>query len=285
MQWVLSGGMIMTTMSALLLLNHHGRSLMNQRTRNVHVVPVLVHTFSSLLFASSARAFSATSSSQKIGTAASFLKDPSLLDWETSSACSSENLFPVTDPASPDTGTILANVPSMDARQAIQNAHETLPAWRDDTTAAVRANLLQQWSLLMTKHADDLAIIMTLESGKPLAESKGEVNYAKSFLDYYAAEATRPTGAGGGFVTPSGFATASGSPRGQMLAMSRAVGVTAMITPWNFPMAMITRKVGPALAAGCTAIVKPSDLTPLSAMALKNLADRAGIPEHVFQVV
>ena len=137
----------------------------------------------------------------------------------------------------------------------------------------------------MTTHADDLATIMTLESGKPLAESHGAVNYAKSFLDYYAAEAIRPTGSGGGFMVPSPFPGTNGGPKGHVLAMQQAVGVAAMVTPWNFPLAMITRKVGPALAAGCTAVAKPSELTPLSAIALKNLADRAGIPEGVFELV
>jgi succinate-semialdehyde dehydrogenase/glutarate-semialdehyde dehydrogenase len=267
------GRMSLIIMSALQFLNSHGRSHVMRRTPS--------NVFSSLLFASSANALSTISS----GTAASFLKDPSLLNWETGAYTSSaENpSFQVTDPASPD--TILAEVPSMDAREAIVRSHEALPSWRDDTTAGFRASLLQEWSRLVSKHADDLAMLMTLESGKPVAESAGEVNYGKSFLDYYAAEATRPTGAGGGFVTPSAFSSPSGSPRGQTFAIQQAVGVTAMITPWNFPMAMITRKVGPALAAGCTAVVKPSELTPLSAIALKNLADRAGIPTDVFQVV
>lgn len=126
---------------------------------------------------------------------------------------------------------------------------------------------------------------MTLESGKPMAESRGEVSYAASFLDYYAAEAIRSSGAGGGFMVPSPFATPSGGPKGNVLAIQQAVGVCALITPWNFPMAMITRKAGPALAAGCTAIVKPSELTPLSAIALENLAKQADIPADVFQVV
>ena len=137
----------------------------------------------------------------------------------------------------------------------------------------------------MTENSDDLALIMTLESGKPLKESYGEVSYAKSFFDYYAAEAIRPTGAGGGFMIPCPFPAADGRPKGHVLAMQQAIGVAAMVTPWNFPLAMITRKVGPAFAAGCTAVVKPSELTPLSAIALKNLADRAGIPEGVFELV
>ena len=113
----------------------------------------------------------------------------------------------------------------------------------------------------------------------------GEVAYAASFLEYYAGEAIRPTSAGGGFISASTFTNSDGSPRGQILAVQEAVGVTAMITPWNFPLAMITRKVGPALATGCTSIVKPSELTPLSAIALHNLAIKAGVPEDVFQLV
>mmetsp|Transcript_16326 Transcript_16326/g.23818 ORF Transcript_16326/g.23818 Transcript_16326/m.23818 type:complete len:404 (-) Transcript_16326:611-1822(-) len=126
---------------------------------------------------------------------------------------------------------------------------------------------------------------MTMESGKPLAESKGEVAYGVSFLDYYAGEAIRPSSAGGGFIAPSPFTTDTGAPKGKIMAVQEAVGVTAMVTPWNFPIAMITRKVGPALAAGCTAIVKPSELTPLTAIALKVLADRAGVPDGVFELV
>lgn len=133
----------------------------------------------------------------------------------------------------------------------------------------------------------DLATIMTLESGKPLKESMGEVKYAASFLDYFAAEAVRPTNAGGGFLVPTPFAQASDgtTPRGQVLARHQAVGLTAMITPWNFPSAMITRKVGPALAAGCTAVVKPAQLTPLSAIAMSTVASRAGIPPDVMSIL
>jgi succinate-semialdehyde dehydrogenase/glutarate-semialdehyde dehydrogenase len=210
------------------------------------------------------------------------LKDPSLTDWPDESPAEDET-FPVFDPASPT--TILAKVSTRNPTAAIEKCSETLPSWRDKTTASQRASLLTKWSALIADHSDDLATIMTLESGKPLAESQGEVNYARSFLDYFAAEAIRPTGAGGGFMVPSPFPGADGGPKGPVLAMQQAVGVAAMVTPWNFPLAMITRKVGPALAAGCTAVAKPSELTPLSAIALKNLADRAGIPEGVFELV
>jgi succinate-semialdehyde dehydrogenase / glutarate-semialdehyde dehydrogenase len=218
----------------------------------------------------------------------SMLNDPSLVvPSDASKDTAAGPTFSVFDPASPD-APLLAEIPSMgktEAQDAIQKSATILPAWRDKTTASVRSNLLRKWSDLVKENADDLATIMTLESGKPKAESLGEVNYAASFLDYYAGEAIRPTGAGGGFVVPSSFAAPDGAPRGQMLAIQQAVGVTALITPWNFPLAMITRKVGPALAAGCTVVVKPSELTPLSAIALQTLAGRAGIPEDVVQVM
>eukprot|EP00934_Nitzschia_sp_Nitz4_P006165 Nitzschia sp. Nitz4//scaffold398_size17708//9046//10800//NITZ4_008805-RA/size17708-augustus-gene-0.23-mRNA-1//-1//CDS//3329550309//6155//frame0 len=211
------------------------------------------------------------------------LNDPTLLtDW----APTSSDTFDVVDPARPDSR--IAQVPSLASavQDKMQESHEILKTWRDETTAMDRSQKLQAWSSLMTQNAQDLALIMTLESGKPLAESMGEVNYAKSFLDFYAAEAIRSTNAGGGTLIPTPFADAStGKPKGTIMAKHQAVGMTAMITPWNFPAAMITRKVGPALAAGCSAVVKPSELTPLSAIALSTLAVRAGIPEAVFQVV
>jgi len=158
-----------------------------------------------------------------------------------------------------------------------------------------------------------VAKIMTLESGKPVRESIGEVGYGTSFIDYYAAEAIRSNSAGGGYMCPSPFSAVDGSPRfvvtiillflklisetsslmqhydhpyrGKVMAVQEPVGVTALITPWNFPIAMITRKVAPALAAGCTVVLKPSELTPLTAIAVKQLANRAGIPDEVFQLV
>lgn len=172
--------------------------------------------------------------------------------------------------------------------QALNAHNDALEAfWRDGTTASYRSNLLTQWSRLMLQEdtLQDLATIMTLESGKPLAESVREIKYAASFLDYFAAEAVRSSNTGGGFLVPTPFAQADGSPKGQILARHQAVGLTAMITPWNFPSAMMTRKVGPALAAGCTAVVKPSELTPLSAIALSTLASRAGIPPNVVSIL
>uniref|UniRef100_A0A7S2XRR2 Succinate-semialdehyde dehydrogenase, mitochondrial n=1 Tax=Attheya septentrionalis TaxID=420275 RepID=A0A7S2XRR2_9STRA len=169
--------------------------------------------------------------------------------------------------------------------KAIEKASSVFPSWRDGTTAHERSAILSRWSYLIKENTDDIATIMTLESGKPIQESQGEVAYGASFLDYYAAEAIRPTSAGGGFLTPTPFTTAEGGPRGKVIAVQEAVGVTALITPWNFPIAMITRKVGPALATGCTALVKPSELTPLTAIALKTLADRAGVPDGVFDLI
>jgi succinate-semialdehyde dehydrogenase/glutarate-semialdehyde dehydrogenase len=213
------------------------------------------------------------------------LKDHSLIEWSPNTT--DERCFPVFDPASPT--AMLAQVPVFDKRDAngaIQRCSVALPSWRDETTATFRASLLSKWSSLIQDNLEDLATVMTLESGKPLAESRGEVNYACSFLDYYAAEAVRSTSAGGGFMVPTPFVSSGTTiPKGHIMSVQQAVGVSAMIAPWNFPMAMITRKVGPALAVGCTAVAKPSELTPLSAIALKNLADRAGIPQGVFELV
>jgi succinate-semialdehyde dehydrogenase/glutarate-semialdehyde dehydrogenase len=235
---------------------------------------------SSSLILSSVRSFSSTTSTTANTVLSSLLKDPSLTNWQSPAE---EGKFAVFDPASPT--KILAEISTCDPKIAIQKCYNALPSWRDETTASHRASLLTKWSTLMENNSDDLATIMTLESGKPLAESYGEVNYARSFLDYYASEAIRPTGAGGGFMVPCPFPGANGGPKGHVMVMQQAVGVAAMVAPWNFPLAMITRKVGPALAAGCTAVAKPSELTPLSAIALKNLADRAGIPEGVFELV
>jgi len=211
----------------------------------------------------------------------SVLKNPSLLP-----DLSAGDTFEVCNPAQPD--EILAYVPRnsrQDVKEAISRSAAALPDWRDKTTAKYRASLLTEWSRLIQENLDDIATIMTLESGKPLEESKGEVSYGTSFLDFYAAEAIRPTSSGGGIITPSPFENSDGSPRGQVMAIQQAVGVTGLITPWNFPIAMITRKAGPALAAGCTAVVKPAALTPLTAMAIGHLAEKAGIPSDVFQLV
>ena len=182
--------------------------------------------------------------------------------------------FPVTDPA---TGEVLAEVPAMGAaetRRAIGAADAAWPAWRA-RTGKERAAVLRRWFDLMNAHAEDLARLMTAEQGKPLAEARGEVAYAASFVEWFAEEAKRTYG---DFI-PSPAADK------RLLAIRQPVGVCAAITPWNFPAAMITRKVAPALAAGCTAVVKPAEQTPLTALALAELAQRAGFPPGVFNVL
>ncbi|MES2296394.1 MAG: NADP-dependent succinate-semialdehyde dehydrogenase [Pseudomonadota bacterium] len=177
----------------------------------------------------------------------------------------------------PATGDMLGTVPHMGAletRRAIAAANIAWPAWRKKT-ARERSAILRKWSDLMLENADDLALIMTAEQGKPLAEAKGEVAYAASFLEWFAEEGKRIEGD----TLPSPW------PDRRLLVTKEPIGVCAAITPWNFPSAMITRKVGPALAAGCTMVVKPAELTPFSALALAVLAERAGVPAGVFSIV
>jgi succinate-semialdehyde dehydrogenase/glutarate-semialdehyde dehydrogenase len=182
--------------------------------------------------------------------------------------------FPVTNPAG---GALLAVVPDMgvaETRRAIAAADAAWPAWRGKT-AKERAAILRKWFELMLAHADDLALLMTSEQGKPLAEAKGEVAYAASFVEWFAEEAKRVYGD----TIPATQADK------RLIVVKQPIGVCAAITPWNFPAAMITRKVAPALAAGCTVVVKPAEQTPLSALALAELAHRAGFPPGVFNVV
>jgi succinate-semialdehyde dehydrogenase/glutarate-semialdehyde dehydrogenase len=177
----------------------------------------------------------------------------------------------------PATGEILGGVPKMGAtetRRAIEAADKALPAWRG-LTAKERSNKLRRWFELMIDNQDDLARLMTLEQGKPLAEAKGEIVYAASFLEWFAEEAKRVYG-----DTIPGHQADK-----RLIVIKQPIGVTAAITPWNFPAAMITRKAGPALAAGCTMVLKPASQTPFSALALAELAERAGIPKGVFNVV
>jgi succinate-semialdehyde dehydrogenase/glutarate-semialdehyde dehydrogenase len=180
----------------------------------------------------------------------------------------------VTDPAS---GETLGTVPSVgvaETRRAIEAADRALPAWRA-RTAKERSAILRRWFELVMANADDLAYLMTREQGKPLAEAKGEVAYGASFLEWFAEEAKRVYGD----VIPQTVASR------RLLVLKQPVGVCAAITPWNFPNAMITRKCGPALAAGCTMVVKPASATPFSALAMAELAERAGVPKGVFSVV
>ena len=190
--------------------------------------------------------------------------------WRTSDGPS----FPVTNPAD---GALLATVADQgaaEAEAAITNAHEALPAWQAKS-AKERSALLRRWFELILAHQEPLALLMTLEQGKPLAEARGEVAYGASYVEWFAEETKRLYGD----ILPA----ASGDRR--LLTIKQGIGVVAAITPWNFPSAMITRKVAPALGAGCCVVLKPSDETPLSAMALVTLARQAGIPEAVFQIV
>src|ERR1700719_596475 len=182
--------------------------------------------------------------------------------------------IPVKDPAS---GETLGTVPKMGAeetRRAIEAANMALPAWRGKT-AKERAQILRRWFDLMMANQDDLAALMTAEQGKPLAEAKGEIRYAASFIEWFGEEGKRIYGD----TIPS-----HGVDR-RIVVTKEPIGVCAAITPWNFPAAMITRKCGPALAAGCTMVLKPATATPFSALALCELAERAGVPKGVFSCV
>jgi succinate-semialdehyde dehydrogenase/glutarate-semialdehyde dehydrogenase len=190
--------------------------------------------------------------------------------------CDADNhaTITVTDPA---TGQALAQVPDMgeaETRRAIIAARDALPAWRA-RPAQERSQILRRWFDLMIQHDAELARLMTREQGKPLAESLGEIRYAASFLEWFAEEGKRVYGE----LIPA--------PRAdrRLMVMRQGIGVCAAITPWNFPAAMITRKVGPALAAGCTMVLKPANETPLSALALAELAAQAGVPDGVLNVV
>ncbi len=182
--------------------------------------------------------------------------------------------FPVRDPA---TGQTIAQVPdcaALDTQAAIRAAQAAWPLWRA-RTAKERAAILRRWFELMLAASDDLAQLITAECGKPLAEAKGEVNYGASFVEWFAEEGKRAYG--------ESIPSPAGDKR--LLTLRQPVGVCAAITPWNFPLAMITRKVAPALAAGCVVVVKPAEQTPLTALALAELAQRAGIPAGVFNVL
>ncbi len=180
----------------------------------------------------------------------------------------------VTDPA---TGEALGTVPSMgeaETRRAIEAAEQALPAWRA-LTGKERANILRKWFDLIVANKDDLAYLMTREQGKPLAEAAGEIVYGASFVEWFAEEGKRVYGD----IIPTVVASR------RILAIKQPVGVCAAITPWNFPTAMITRKCAPGLAVGCTFVVKPASMTPYSALALAELAERAGMPKGVFNIV
>ncbi|MDR6678531.1 NADP-dependent succinate-semialdehyde dehydrogenase [Pseudomonas oryzihabitans] len=177
----------------------------------------------------------------------------------------------------PATGETLGTIPKLgraETKRAIDAANRALPAWRA-LTAKERSAKLRRWYELLIENQDDLGRLMTLEQGKPLAEAKGEIAYAASFIEWFAEEAKRIYG-----DTIPGHQADK-----RILVIKQPIGVTAAITPWNFPTAMITRKAGPALAAGCTMVIKPASQTPYSALALAELAERAGIPKGVLSVV
>jgi succinate-semialdehyde dehydrogenase/glutarate-semialdehyde dehydrogenase len=177
----------------------------------------------------------------------------------------------------PATGGVIGTVPALGAAEtvaAVEAAHRAFAPWRAQGAAA-RAVILRRWYELMIQHREDLARLMTAEQGKPLAEARGEITYAASFLEWFAEEARRAYGD----IIPGHM------PDKRLFVTKEPVGVVAAVTPWNFPAAMITRKVGPALAAGCTVVLKPSELTPFSALALAYLADKAGVPPGVFSIV
>jgi succinate-semialdehyde dehydrogenase/glutarate-semialdehyde dehydrogenase len=182
--------------------------------------------------------------------------------------------FSVINPANKQVLAHVADCGVGETQMAIVAAGDALPGWRA-LTASARALILRKWNDLILENLEDLALLMTLEQGKPLAEAKGEVRYGASFIEWFAAECQRTYG---DIIPPH-------APGLRLLVTKQPVGVVAAITPWNFPIAMITRKVAPALAAGCTVVLKPSEETPLSALALAELASQAGIPSGVLNIV
>lgn len=205
------------------------------------------------------------------------LKDPSLL--KTDALINGEwvggaSRFDVVDPATGVVLTHVANLGPSEADAAITAANAAWPAWRAKT-AKERAAILMRWYHLLIAHADDLARVLTAEQGKPLAEARGEIVYGASFVEWFAEEAKRVRGE----TVPSTDATK------RYMVIKQPVGVCAAITPWNFPLAMITRKVAPALAAGCPVVIKPAEQTPLTALAAAELAQRAGMPAGVLNVI
>ena len=207
------------------------------------------------------------------------LKDPSLLRSDAfidGAWCAADDGATV-DIRNPADGSIVGTVPVMrggETRRAIEAAARALPEW-SKRTAKERAVVLRRFAEAMIANADDLAIIMTSEQGKPLAEARGEIGYAASFLEWFAEEGKRVYGE----IIPTFRADA------RLMVLRQPVGVAAAITPWNFPAAMITRKLGPALAAGCTFVCKPAPQTPFSALALAELGRRAGLPDGVLNIV
>ncbi|VVD88083.1 Glutarate-semialdehyde dehydrogenase DavD [Pandoraea iniqua] len=211
--------------------------------------------------------------------ALSRLKDPGLLKSDAYidgawTPADSHATFAVADPATDAEIAHVADLGAKETERALVAAETALPDWRSKT-GKERARVMRRWFELIMQAQDDLGAIMTAEQGKPLAEAKGEVAYGASFIEWFAEEAKRVNG------------DVLSSPEGgkRMFVIKQPIGVCVSITPWNFPIAMITRKIAPAIAAGCTIVVKPARLTPLSALALAELAERAGLPKGVFNVV
>ena len=207
----------------------------------------------------------------------SLLNDPTLLKTDAlinGQWISGQSRFAVTDPASGMHLADVANLGIADAEAAIEAANQAWPAWRKKT-AKERSIIMRKWFDLLMANQEDLARLMTAENGKPMAESRGEVAYGASFVEWFAEEAKRVNG--------ETLPTFDNNRR--LLVVREPIGVCAAITPWNFPLAMITRKVSPALAAGCPVIIKPAELTPLTALAAAELAIRAGIPAGVLNIV
>lgn len=214
-----------------------------------------------------------TQHSPNPSAANSLIRTQSYVNGQWVNALSGET-FAVTNPA---TGEVIADVVDMgqaDVRAAIDAAHAAWPAYRD-LTAKERSNLLRKWFNLIVAHKDELAQLMTMECGKVLAESRGEVDYGASFVEWFAEEGKRTYGD----VIPAN------TKDKRLVIIKQSIGVVAAITPWNFPLAMITRKVGPALAAGSPVIVKPPSETPLTALAISYLAEQAGFPPGVYNTV
>jgi len=209
----------------------------------------------------------------------SLLKDKNLLKGDAFIGgkwlqAKSGKVFSVTNPA---TGEEIAQVPNLDvadALEAVELAETAFTQWRTKT-GKERAAVMRKWFDLITEHTEDLGIIMSFEQGKPLVEAKGEIHYGSSFIEWFAEEAKRVTGA-----IPS-----STWEDKRLMVLKQPIGVCVAITPWNFPSAMITRKVSPALAAGCSIVIKPAEQTPLSALALAELASRAGVPDGVINIL
>jgi succinate-semialdehyde dehydrogenase/glutarate-semialdehyde dehydrogenase len=205
------------------------------------------------------------------------LKDPSLFKEDAfinGAWVKSNNTFAVTNPATGEYIAQVSNLGNKDADLAIQAAENAFQEWKSKT-AKERAQVMRKWFDLIIQNTQDLAILMTLEQGKPLVEATGEVTYGASFIEWFAEEAKRVAGS-----IPS---TTWSDKR--LIVMKQPIGVCVAITPWNFPIAMITRKIAPAMAAGCTIVIKPAELTPLSALALAELAQRAGVPAGVINIL